>query len=86
MDSLRWFNKQDALNHCRSQEEEDNGVFVLHKFNGRRLVSCSYSDFCNEYLALNAELYYFFEFIREDIPARLYFYIVIHYTVVSSEP
>ena len=85
MDSLRWFNKQDAaLNHCRSQEGEDNGVFVLHKLNvRRRLVNCSYSEFCKEYLALNAKLCNFFEFIREDIPARLYFDIVIHYTVVN---
>ena len=76
MDSFRWFDKQDAaLNHCRSQEEGDeNGVFVLHKFDGRRrFISCPYSEFCKKYLALDPELCHFFEVIREDIPARLYF-------------
>ena len=75
MDSFRWFDKQDAaLNHCRSQEGDENGVFVLHRFDGRRrFVSCPYSEFCKKYLALDPELCHFFEVIREDIPARLYF-------------
>ena len=73
-DNIKWFDRQSpALDHCVVEDGEDNGVFVMQKFNGRRrFVVCSYERFCEKYLKIDAEACHFYEVIREGQPSRLY--------------
>ena len=79
---MKWFDKQDdAISHCESQGGDDDGVFALQKFGGRRrFLSSSYPNFCEKYLALNSELCHFYEIIRRDTPCKLYFDIDVKMT------
>ena len=73
--NIKWFDKQSpALDHCVVADGEDNGVFVLQKFCGRRRFAvCSYEAFCERYLQIAEEACHFYEVIRSNEPCRLHF-------------
>ena len=77
---MKWFDRQEAaIEFCK--QKDHHGVFVLHKFNGRRRFCIeSYQEFTKVYLAYDIELCHYYEVIRENVPAKLYFDIDIYET------
>ena len=75
---MKWFDRQEAaIEFCKQRPH--HGVFVLHKFNGRRRFCVeSYQEFTKVYLAYDIELCHYYEVIRENVPAKLYFDIDIY--------
>ena len=79
---MKWFNKQvDAIKYCEENGSNENGVFVLHKFDGtRRFCVETYEKFTDIYLGYDIDLCHYYEVIREKTPVKLYFDIDISKT------
>lgn len=71
---MKWFDKQsDAIEACEKLGNQ-MGVFVLHKFSGRRrFCVTTYEEFTGVYLDYHLDLCHYYEIIRAGAPCRLYF-------------
>ena len=77
---LKWFDLlKNARDYLDSLDREANGLFVYHKFGGRRrFLVASYNNLVPKYLALPQERCHFYEVITAGTPSKLYFDIDIY--------
>ena len=71
---MKWFDRQrQALDYFEQVDKDQHGIFVLHKFCGRRrFCVVSLEEFAQTYTAYDLQLCHYFEVIRENTPVRLF--------------